>query len=197
MTADGIAIRWGLPATYALPVAQIYLEAFGAKMLPILGSMEHGVAVMREDLRLENALGAMDAETLVGIAGLSFAGRRFWQPRRTTLVRVYGWPTGLVRAAILSLVAAGAEHRNRVHIEALAVRGDYRGRGIGARLIDATADLAREQGISVLSLDVVDTNPGARRLYERLGFVAVRTRRLPFARWSGFTAITEMAKRLQ
>jgi GNAT superfamily N-acetyltransferase len=57
---------------------------------------------------------------------------------------------------------------------ALAVAGPLRGRGVGIRLMEAVLDWARARGFRSVSLEVVDANPGARCLYERLGFVAIR-----------------------
>jgi len=54
-----------------------------------------------------------------------------------------------------------------------------RGRGIAAPLIEAVADWARADGASELALWVVDGNDGARRVYERAGFVATGERQ-PF-----------------
>jgi ribosomal protein S18 acetylase RimI-like enzyme len=77
------------------------------------------------------------------------------------------------------------------------VAADARGRGIGTAPLTAAVALARQQGFGQLRLDVVDTNPRARALYERLGFVALRTQRTPFLRrWLGFGAVTRMEKRL-
>ena len=47
---------------------------------------------------------------------------------------------------------------------------EYRGRGIGGRLLSLLHDAARRQGIKQISLSVNAGNP-ARRLYERHGYV--------------------------
>jgi ribosomal protein S18 acetylase RimI-like enzyme len=44
------------------------------------------------------------------------------------------------------------------------------GEGIGSRLIEVVAARAAELGATSVSLWVADSNPGARRVYERLGF---------------------------
>lgn len=57
------------------------------------------------------------------------------------------------------------------YINVLAAHPEYRSRGIGTRLIGRATELARSAGCADLSLIVSDANPGARRLYERCGFV--------------------------
>ena len=68
--------------------------------------------------------------------------------------------------------------------------------GVGTQLLTAVASFGREQGYRAICLDVVDTNPGARRLYERAGFAPTITRSYPFLRPFGFTAVTTMRQLL-
>ena len=60
----------------------------------------------------------------------------------------------------------------RGHLYDFFVRQDSRQRGIGLALVAEVAKRLREQGVTHLSLDVGTGNDGARRLYERLGFLA-------------------------
>lgn len=55
----------------------------------------------------------------------------------------------------------------------IALLAEFRGVGIGTRLLRALLDEARARGVGAVSLSVQDANP-ARRLYERFGFVLVR-----------------------
>jgi ribosomal protein S18 acetylase RimI-like enzyme len=52
----------------------------------------------------------------------------------------------------------------------IEVRPDYRRRGHGAGIMNAAALHCRELGCSVLGLNVFAHNPGARALYDRLGY---------------------------
>ena len=56
------------------------------------------------------------------------------------------------------------------YINVIAVLPAERGRGHGARLIEAAREAAAEAGREGLSLIVADSNAGARRFYEREGF---------------------------
>ena len=59
----------------------------------------------------------------------------------------------------------------------VAVASRWRGRGLGARLIEEVIRRAARRGIVEVFLEVRPTNTVARRLYERFGFVAVGRRR--------------------
>ena len=67
-----------------------------------------------------------------------------------------------------------------VLLVAMFVARPARGRGIGARLVEAVVEQARTDGAGRVLLHVVETNPGAERLYARSGFVRTgATLRLP------------------
>ena len=60
-------------------------------------------------------------------------------------------------------------------------------------LLNAIKRKAREQGCTQVRLDVIDTNPRARLLYEREGFRAVAVRNLgPLRKLFGFRYATTM-----
>jgi GNAT superfamily N-acetyltransferase len=58
-------------------------------------------------------------------------------------------------------------------LEVVYVRPGARGRGIGVELIREVARRAHEAGAEMLELEVLESNEGARRLYDRLGFRTV------------------------
>lgn len=62
------------------------------------------------------------------------------------------------------------------YVNVLATLPEARGRGLGTRLLGVAEAIARDAGLGRMSVIVFDTNAGARRLYERLGY-AERARR--------------------
>jgi len=81
------------------------------------------------------------------------------------------------------------------YISVLCVDSKRRGSGVGGFILENIARTARDQGCNRLVLDVSFENEGARRLYERLGFVSMKKKRL-IPLWDGAGAHT-MAKALR
>jgi ribosomal protein S18 acetylase RimI-like enzyme len=75
--------------------------------------------------------------------------------------RVVGW------ADVAPLFAQAVSHCGRL---GMGVLPGYRGRGIGARLLEACLAKARAKGITRVELDARADNKAALRLYERAGF---------------------------
>ncbi len=63
---------------------------------------------------------------------------------------------------------------HRADIVKLLVRRDAQGKGVGARLMQAAEDLARERGFTLLTLDA-RAGTTAERLYRRLGWTLLGT----------------------
>jgi ribosomal protein S18 acetylase RimI-like enzyme len=103
---------------------------------------------------------------------------------------------GLLKALRASLILALFERKlakGELLMDGISVSPQMRGSGVGSSLLRHLIEYARIGGYRTLRLDVIDTNPSARRLYERLGFVATSTARLGYLRWLlGFGAATKM-----
>ena len=90
------------------------------------------------------------------------------QPQMFTLLAfVDSRPVGLA-VCINSFSTFAA--RRFVNVHDLAVDPEYQSRGIGRALLGEVALRARESGACKVTLEVHDSNEGAKRLYQRLGF---------------------------
>jgi ribosomal protein S18 acetylase RimI-like enzyme len=69
------------------------------------------------------------------------------------------------------------------YVTVLAVLPDFRGLGLGTRLLAAADALGREAGRRDMSVIVSDGNPGARRLYERTGYAERASRAMVKEGW--------------
>ena len=106
-------------------------------------------------------------------ATLEDAERRRASDWEAQVVRL---PTFVWREGAADLgMARGAPHDDDPEVAYLIsmwVAPEGRGRGVGAGLVGEVAAWARGHGFRRLVLDVAEGNAGARRLYERCGFVS-------------------------
>lgn len=66
------------------------------------------------------------------------------------------------------------EQCNSYYICAMALFREYRGRGIGTRLLQIAEEQARNNNLKQLSLIVFEQNEGAKKLYERHGYYEIK-----------------------
>jgi ribosomal protein S18 acetylase RimI-like enzyme len=184
-----------LPETARMAAAELYWDAFGRLLRPALGRSPRAVDVLADGIDPRRAIVAMDGDELVGVVGLHYAGHAFTHLTARSMLRHLGL-RGVPRLVPLVLFN-GRPDPGEMRLDGIAVRADRRGQGIGSQLLHEAARRAGILGIDVIRLEVVDTNPRARTLYEREGYVAIRTERTPYLRrMMGFGAVTTMERRL-
>jgi GNAT superfamily N-acetyltransferase len=184
--------------------AHLYDSAFGSKL---------GLAIPKQAVRLKlleqaflpkYSITALQNGELVGLAG--FYGAEGSLTGGMLGGRGMGWAElrhelgmlGTARAAFALALYNRTPQERELLMDGIAVRQDMQGRGIGGQLLEQLITYAREQGYNHIRLDVIDTNAGARRLYERKGFVATKTKHFGFLRpLLGFSAETTMQRSLK
>lgn len=178
--------------------AHLFWEAFGAKLGKTLGPSPKALAFLNRVIDPDFAIVARDAQgTLLGLAGFKTSKGALVDGGFSDLCAIYGIFGACWRSAYLSLVerdlATGV-----LLMDGIFVTADARGKGVGTRLLDAIKREAAAQGCREVRLDVIDTNPRARALYERAGFKAGKTQYLgPFKHIFGFSSALEMRYTLQ
>lgn len=197
--ADGPAVKVGVGLTQRQfdKAAKLYDQAFGQKFRVAITSRKDRIALFRNTFVGEFAVTANDGDELVGLAGFQTSrGSLTSGIDASGLVAHLGVLRGLRAMAIFSLYERVAKPGELV-MDGIAVQKEYRGQGIGGKLLAGVVDYATKHGYETIRLDVIDTNPGAQRLYERKGFVAVHTETFFFLRWLlGFGASTTMSYRV-
>jgi len=200
--AAGWTIRLLIPGEEAA-VGRVIAAAFAAKYGPAL----------RDDPALAAALGAIlpagvpcyvgeQAGVIAGAGLLRFYGQwiadgaetaAIWRTLRThqSAWRAAG---SLLRLSLLG--ADGSVDRSSGYISSLAVDPAWQGQGLGGALLDHLEAVSRAAGKTRLALHVVDSNSGARRLYEQHGFRLTTTQRTLFTRPWGFGAQLYLVKPL-
>nr|WP_285858772.1 GNAT family N-acetyltransferase [Paenibacillus sp. MER 99-2] len=82
-----------------------------------------------------------------------------------------------------------------MQIDPIAVSEKARGQGIGKLLLREIEKLAKKMHITIISLEVVDTNPSAQKLYERFGYMFKKELKSgSFTKRAGFRRVIFMQK---
>ncbi|MFD9241615.1 GNAT family N-acetyltransferase [Streptomyces sp. NPDC059556] len=185
-------VRRGVPEGSEARVAALYWEAFGRKLGAALNPPDKARAFLAAHLHLDRGVTALVDGEVAGVAGYRLDGRGLTGGGPADVLAAYGALRGLPRLALLALLERRPARRELV-MDGIAVAPEQRGTGIGGLLLREIAALAAEAGCRRVRLDVIDVNPRARALYERHGFVAVRTEKTPYLRGlMGFGAATTM-----
>ncbi|RMG87999.1 MAG: GNAT family N-acetyltransferase [Chloroflexi bacterium] len=183
-----------LPDKYRQAAAETYYEAFRRKLHPIMRDDRKAIAALAADFDAERAIVALVDGEFAGIAGIKHDGRQLANLTWATMRQQFGIWGALWRFALLALLERKQE-KGVLLMDGIAVRPEMRGKGVGTQLLEAVYAYAREAGFDAVRLDVVDTNPRARQLYERRGFIAEKTASYPFLqRVMGFSAVTTMTR---
>lgn len=191
-TVTGLDVRQGIPEALRGEAARLYAGVFAAKYQALIGEGPQAEAVIAASLCLSQAFAAFCQGRLVGLAGYNRPNSHFLSLRAPVLIREFGLLPGLWRY-FLHVCQRKRLPRQELLIDGIVVAEDWRGRGLGSLLIERLAYLGQLQGRAGLRLGVVDTNPRARQLYERLGFALLETRYYRLLRgWIPFTALQVM-----
>lgn len=188
-----ITIQHGVPAGLHLQASRLYAEALKAKLQPFLGSVDRASRLLSQGLRPHRGIFALNGDKVVGVAGFKVDGTELFDVSMRHMRQEYGW-SALPRALGLMLLSR-REQPDTLLMDGIAVDPSMRSRGIGARLLDAICQHAAHLNRRYVRLDVVDTNPRAKQLYARKGFVAEKTSGIgPLRLIFPFRASTTMRK---
>ena len=169
---SGITIQQGFPDVLRSEAAALYDAAFGSKLSIAIPDTNQRIDFLREGFRPDFCFVAMSDSKLVGIAGFNTATGGFHE--ENAFVRLYAQLglLGAIRASVVLLFFERKCENGQLLIDGISVAPEKRGSDIGSSLLRQLQEHARIGGYHTLLLEVIDTNPAARRLYERLGFVA-------------------------
>lgn len=111
------------------------------------------------------------ASTAVGAAHEAAFAAIEADPRNEVLVLTQE-PDGAVLGCLqlTYIPGLGQGGRERALVEAVRIRADRRGEGLGARLMELAVARARERGCGLVQLTSSKRRTAAHRFYERLGF---------------------------
>jgi GNAT superfamily N-acetyltransferase len=148
-----------LPATLATGSTTVGLRRATADDVPVLVTLltDDPLGRVRESPDLEpyrRAFAAVDAD-----------------PAQLLLAVTHG-PDVVGTAQLTEIPGLSRGGTTRLEVEAVRVRADLRGQGVGAAVFGWVADEARRRGCGLVQLTTDRRRTDAHRFYERLGFTA-------------------------
>ena len=200
MTAPEITITRQLTETQKEQAARLFYESFSLKFdhfYWLKGDADKATALLQYGMNYQKGMYALQEERVVGGIALLTGKGGYEHYTFAEVKQFYGRLKALwfIFRQFFYHIFSGRHGKDSVHVAELFVEESARGQGIGTRLLVEAEGYARTLGRRFLTLDVVDTNVGALRLYQRLGFEIIRT--LPtgfFTRGAGFKKVYAMKK---
>ena len=174
-------------------VAALYWEAFAQKLHYVLGPRQKALHFIAAQLQPDFALVARGAKgTILGVAGFKTSKGALIGGELPDIARTYGWLSTCWRAPLLMMVERDLAD-GVLLMDGICVSAQARGMGLGTALLGAIKNEAAAQGLSAVRLDVIDSNPRARALYEREGFEPIGQENLGLLQHIfGFKSSTKM-----
>jgi GNAT superfamily N-acetyltransferase len=193
----GVMISRGFSEAEQGHVAQLFWQAFSAKLARIMGPDARALQFFNGCLNPNFALVARDEQgQLLGVAGFRTDAGGLVDGSLQDMARVYGWIGGVWRGLLLSLLERKVQP-DVFQMDGLFVDASARGLGVGTALLEAVFQEARQRQLGCVQLDVIDINPRARALYERVGFAPIGEEETgPLVHIFGFGKATRMQKTL-
>lgn len=190
---ENIACVMGVPERFHDSAVALYDDAFASKLGAAVRNAEHRRSLFRAGFALEYGIAAIVDDQLAGIAGFQTAeGSLTGGISYRDLIRRLGFFKGNRAALIFSLYERHPEPGELV-MDGIAVDPEARGKGVGSTLLNEIRRYAKQYNYERIRLDVVDTNPRAKKLYERIGFRVTRTEQFPLlGRLLGFSGVSTM-----
>ena len=183
----------GFESDQKAQVTRLFWDAFKQKLSFALKPEEKAFEFLELVIDADHAISAVNFNgDVIGVAGFKTDMGAFVGGGIKELCQVYGPFGGIWRAGVLLLLDRSKE-KVTLLMDGLFVSDKARGLGVGSALLNAIKKEASKRGYSRVRLDVIDSNPRARALYEREGFVAEDTSDFgPLRYFFGFQEVTTM-----
>jgi len=185
----------GFPETERPVAVRLFWQAFSGKLGKVMGPEDKALRFLERVINPDFALSALSPDgRLLGLAGFKTEKGALVGGSLSDMTAVYGTFGGTCRGLLLDVLERETEP-DCLLMDGIFVAEEARGQGIGGALLEAVCAEARSRNLGRVRLDVINTNPRARALYERAGFTAVSEEKTGFLEiLFGFASATRMER---
>ena len=163
-------INKNLPEKFREEAVRLFLYSFWDKFGGTLKNKEKAKNLIKNSMKLENIIYVEEQGELLGFVTInSYREGACIEPKFEEIKKIYS----VVESFIVYLKLLLFRHKSsegEIYIEFIAVSEKARGMGLGTRLMDELLGYAKKNYYKKLTLLVVENNPKAKILYEKLGF---------------------------
>jgi len=164
------SVKIGLSPELAKDAVVLFLTALGNKYLPVLGDKNKAINFLIKNANFQNCLSVTEEGKLLGLLAMRTKKNEFINFDYKKLKEEYGVIGGLIKKVKIFIFKYVPKDFKEMHIEYIIVDELARGKGIGTKLIGELINLAKNQGYTTVTLEVIGTNQRALKLYKNLGF---------------------------
>jgi len=175
---------------------EILYYAFEQKIRALIKSKEKALAIYNKSLKNDQVFYALLDGNVVGLIGLQYGNKTFLELKYRDLRKYFSPLKSYFIYRIYKLTSPKIKD-DVLRIDSIAVDKSFRSLGIGTQLINKVFEFAKNKGFKEIILEVINTNPKAKTLYERIGFKEKKIVRYYFlTRSAGFSSEYLMSYKL-
>lgn len=183
-----IQITSGLTSEQLPQAIALFDEAFEQKMTLAIADVAVRRRFFGKIFSGQACLGALKDGKVIGAAGFqtptdAFSGGLTGRGVPWATVRRHLGFLQSIRAALFFKLFERETDVDTLLMDGIFVDEAARGLGIGRMLLDALVAYGAEHGFKQVKLGVIDTNPRAKALYERVGFVVQARKKMGVLKW--------------
>lgn len=185
-----------LPQPLKEDAFEIYHDAFHKKenLKITFNSKKQAIKLYKRGINFKSGLYAIKNGKLLGLLGFRSKKNKLIDYKLKTLRKEFGFFGGLIRRIRCFFSHYENLSEDEIKIEAIAVNKQFRGKGIGSTLLRRAINFAKTRKYKRIILNVVNTNPKAKKLYLRFGFKPISKTYFGFiTNKAGYTSSTKMA----
>lgn len=185
-----------LPKLLRNDAIEIYYEAFDKKEQQkiLYYSKKQAIKLYRKGINFKAGLYAIKKGKVIGVLGFKSDKFKLMDYKLKLLTDEFGLFGGLIRKIRYLFTQIESISKKEIKIEAIAVAKKHQRKGIGTKLIKKAIAYSKKHNYKRIILNVVNTNPNAKRLYKRVGFKTIGNRYYGFiTKKAGYTSYSKMA----
>ena len=179
-------------------ISDILYDAFKNKLNIFIDDKNKACNIIKKSINSNMGFYALDDNgEVIGVLGTVTNANRFYKLRFKSILEEYSFVKTLIKYIPLKIESMTKAKKNEVYINLLAVKKGHRGRGIGSELLSTISNHFKKRGYKYLRLTVINTNMGAKKMYEKHGFNVEKEIKYGFlTKKAGFTSVFHMRKKL-